>query len=265
MKKVCRLLPSSFSSCHFRSLPDVAESSITITKSSSQNINVNSFKKPTPLLTRRHSSDPPPVSTPVKKMEMGKLGSTGGVVCANHSSSSHSHSGLFTSSDDKTRDDFDFSLSSNSGDSFRLKTCSRRPRQDQMKSIDEVGPETRKIKKTSLPEHEERVGSDHAFTQLYYQNSRRRSSKSSHVRRRKVMKKELGGPMIGESYAVEKSSSDPGGDFRASMVEMIVEKQLFGSEDLERLLLCFLSLNAVSYHGIIYHVFSEICQTLFAN
>lgn len=71
--------------------------------------------------------------------------------------------------------------------------------------------------------------------------------------------------MIGESYAVEKKSNDPGGDFRASMVEMILQKQIFAAEDLERLLHCFLSLNSVKYHGIIFHVFSEICQTLFSN
>lgn len=71
--------------------------------------------------------------------------------------------------------------------------------------------------------------------------------------------------MVGDSYAVEKRSRDPRGDFRASMVEMVVEKRIFAAEDLERLLRCFLSLNSTSYHGMIFDVFSEICQTLFTN
>ncbi|XP_052175421.1 uncharacterized protein LOC127790164 [Diospyros lotus] len=42
-----------------------------------------------------------------------------------------------------------------------------------------------------------------------------------------------------ESYAVVKNSPDPYSDFRESMVEMIVEKEMYGAEDLERLLQCF--------------------------
>ncbi|XP_060210425.1 transcription repressor OFP4-like [Lycium barbarum] len=68
---------------------------------------------------------------------------------------------------------------------------------------------------------------------------------------------------IEESIAVEKSTSDPYSDFRTSMVEMIVEKQIFGLKDLQRLLHCFLSLNSPSFHKIIFEVFSEICETLF--
>ncbi|XP_059318667.1 transcription repressor OFP5-like [Lycium ferocissimum] len=68
---------------------------------------------------------------------------------------------------------------------------------------------------------------------------------------------------IEESIAVEKSTSDPYSDFRTSMVEMIVEKQIFGLKDLQRLLHGFLSLNSPSFHKIIFEVFSEICETLF--
>nr|XP_016470866.1 PREDICTED: transcription repressor OFP4-like [Nicotiana tabacum] len=68
-----------------------------------------------------------------------------------------------------------------------------------------------------------------------------------------------------ESIAVEKNTSDPYNDFRTSMVEMIVEKQIFGVEDLQRLLHCFLQLNSPSFHKIIFGVFSEICETLFTN
>ncbi|KAG5591930.1 hypothetical protein H5410_042444 [Solanum commersonii] len=68
---------------------------------------------------------------------------------------------------------------------------------------------------------------------------------------------------IEESIAVEKNTNDPYNDFRTSMLEMIVEKQIFGHKDLQRLLHCFLSLNSPSFHKIIFEVFSEICETLF--
>ncbi|KAA8521783.1 hypothetical protein F0562_012456 [Nyssa sinensis] len=54
-----------------------------------------------------------------------------------------------------------------------------------------------------------------------------------------------------ESYAMEKTSTDPHSDFRTSMLEMIVEKQIFGAEDLERLLQRFLSLNSSYHHKVI--------------
>ncbi|KAK6782636.1 hypothetical protein RDI58_020432 [Solanum bulbocastanum] len=68
---------------------------------------------------------------------------------------------------------------------------------------------------------------------------------------------------IEESIAVEKNTNDPYNDFRTSMLEMIVEKQIFGFNDLQKLLHCFLSLNSLSFHKIIFEVFSEICETLF--
>ncbi|KAK9102660.1 hypothetical protein Sjap_019914 [Stephania japonica] len=68
---------------------------------------------------------------------------------------------------------------------------------------------------------------------------------------------------VEESVAVVKRSSDPKGDFRDSMVEMIVEKQLFGSKDLEELLQCFLYLNPAYHHKVIVEVFWEIWEALF--
>ncbi|CAL1414420.1 unnamed protein product [Linum trigynum] len=75
-------------------------------------------------------------------------------------------------------------------------------------------------------------------------------------------------PMNGKvkgSFAVVKSSSDPYNDFRSSMVEMIIEKQIFGAKDLEQLLQCFLSLNAGHHHRIIVEVFTEIWEALFST
>ncbi|KDP33671.1 hypothetical protein JCGZ_07242 [Jatropha curcas] len=70
---------------------------------------------------------------------------------------------------------------------------------------------------------------------------------------------------VKDSFAVVKSSSDPYNDFRTSMVEMIVEKQIFAAKDLEQLLQCFLSLNSDHHHRIIVEVFTEIWEALFSN
>ncbi|OMP03428.1 hypothetical protein CCACVL1_02420 [Corchorus capsularis] len=70
---------------------------------------------------------------------------------------------------------------------------------------------------------------------------------------------------VKDSFAVVKSSSDPYNDFRTSMVEMIVERQIFAAQDLEQLLQCFLSLNSHHHHNIIVEVFTEIWETLFSN
>ncbi|KAK9148834.1 hypothetical protein Scep_007591 [Stephania cephalantha] len=71
------------------------------------------------------------------------------------------------------------------------------------------------------------------------------------------------GKVEDESFAVVKRSSDPKSDFRNSMMEMIVEKQLFGSKDLEELLQCFLYLNPAYHHRVIVEVFWEIWEALF--
>ncbi|XP_039036574.1 transcription repressor OFP8-like [Hibiscus syriacus] len=70
---------------------------------------------------------------------------------------------------------------------------------------------------------------------------------------------------VKDSFAVVKRSSNPYNDFRTSMVEMIVERQMFGAEDLEQLLQCFLSLNSHHHHRIIIEVFTQIWETLFCN
>ncbi|CAD5184333.1 transcription repressor OFP1-like [Musa acuminata AAA Group] len=61
-----------------------------------------------------------------------------------------------------------------------------------------------------------------------------------------------------ESFAVVKSSSDPGRDFRDSMVEMIVENNIRASKDLEELLACYLLLNSNEYHDVIVKAFEQI-------
>ncbi|KAK8556093.1 hypothetical protein V6N13_070162 [Hibiscus sabdariffa] len=60
------------------------------------------------------------------------------------------------------------------------------------------------------------------------------------------------------SLAVVKSSLDPQRDFRESMVEMIMEKNIRASKDMEDLLACYLSLNSNEYHDVIVKVFKQI-------
>ncbi|XP_020585682.1 transcription repressor OFP8-like [Phalaenopsis equestris] len=67
-----------------------------------------------------------------------------------------------------------------------------------------------------------------------------------------------------EGFPVLKKSSDPYSDFRSSMVEMIVERQIFGARELERLLHSYLSLNAPEIHSAIFRAFADIAQVLFS-
>ncbi|KAB1222633.1 hypothetical protein CJ030_MR2G010230 [Morella rubra] len=60
------------------------------------------------------------------------------------------------------------------------------------------------------------------------------------------------------SIAVEKDSTDPYQDFRHSMLQMILEKQIYSKEDLQELLSWFLKLNSPSQHEVICKAFREI-------
>ncbi|XP_051223127.1 transcription repressor OFP1 [Lolium perenne] len=60
------------------------------------------------------------------------------------------------------------------------------------------------------------------------------------------------------SFAVVVASTDPHRDFWESMVEMIVENDMRGSEALGDLLECYLSLNSREHHGVITEVFRGI-------
>ncbi|KAL5729258.1 hypothetical protein ACHQM5_002233 [Ranunculus cassubicifolius] len=103
--------------------------------------------------------------------------------------------------------------------------------------------------------------------------ARRRRNQRSSRRRRATKKKivpELGfcplvsKDMVEESVAIVKRSTNPYDDFRTSMVEMIIEKQIFSAKDLEKLLQCFLSLNSPHHHRIIVEVFTEVWEALFS-
>ncbi|KAF5766665.1 putative transcription factor OFP family [Helianthus annuus] len=70
------------------------------------------------------------------------------------------------------------------------------------------------------------------------------------------------GWLAGDSLAVEKDSSDPYVDFKESMLQMIMEKEIYGEDDLRELLNCFLQLNSPHYHPIIIGAFTEIWNNL---
>ncbi|KAJ7976192.1 Transcription repressor OFP6 [Quillaja saponaria] len=67
-----------------------------------------------------------------------------------------------------------------------------------------------------------------------------------------------------ESVAVEKDSDDPYLDFRHSMLQMILENQIYCKDDLRDLLNCFLQLNSPYHHGIIVRAFTEIWNGVFS-
>ncbi|EXC07280.1 hypothetical protein L484_021187 [Morus notabilis] len=88
----------------------------------------------------------------------------------------------------------------------------------------------------------------------------RRTSETASRRER-----EPEGKKVRESFAVVKKSEDPYEDFKRSMLEMIMGKQMFEASDLEELLQCFLTLNSRQYHGVIVEAFSEIWEILFSD
>ncbi|KAK4710956.1 hypothetical protein R3W88_005469 [Solanum pinnatisectum] len=61
-----------------------------------------------------------------------------------------------------------------------------------------------------------------------------------------------------DSYAIMKCSFDPFSDFRDSMIEMITQRGIKSSEELEELLACYLTLNCDEYHDIIIKVFRQV-------
>ncbi|KAK7284807.1 hypothetical protein RJT34_19560 [Clitoria ternatea] len=67
-----------------------------------------------------------------------------------------------------------------------------------------------------------------------------------------------------EGVAVEKDSDDPYLDFRHSMLQMILENEIYSKEDLRELLNCFLQLNAPYHHGVIVRAFTEIWNGVFS-
>ncbi|TKV95244.1 hypothetical protein SEVIR_9G349400v4 [Setaria viridis] len=74
-----------------------------------------------------------------------------------------------------------------------------------------------------------------------------------------------GSGRVEESVAVVKESADPLADFRRSMLQMIVEKEIVGGAELRELLHRFLSLNSPHHHHLILRAFAEIWEEVFAG
>ncbi|KAK7244848.1 hypothetical protein RIF29_39676 [Crotalaria pallida] len=67
-----------------------------------------------------------------------------------------------------------------------------------------------------------------------------------------------------EGVAVEKDSDDPYLDFRHSMLQMILENEIYSKDELRELLNCFLQLNSPYHHGAIVRAFTEIWNGVFS-
>ncbi|XP_074584091.1 uncharacterized protein LOC141840096 [Curcuma longa] len=76
-------------------------------------------------------------------------------------------------------------------------------------------------------------------------------------RRRRPKSKEEG-RAARESVAVVKETSEPYYEFKESMVQMIVEKEMYGWDDLNDLLHRFLSLNSPRHHHLILRAFADL-------
>lgn len=68
--------------------------------------------------------------------------------------------------------------------------------------------------------------------------------------------------IVSDSIALVKISHNPYEDFRESMYEMITEKDLEESLDMEELLYSYLSLNSPEHHQLIEEVFSDVWSAI---
>ncbi|XP_031122856.1 transcription repressor OFP7-like [Ipomoea triloba] len=239
--KVSRfLLPSSFScSCHAKNISDVVENSRNLHESAPPK-NANKNKKAafllglSPAAINQGRRCPPvtPISVVDSHLEVSNNSSNGGWFSSEEAEQ------------EEEDDDTFFSLSSRC---FTLHPKTPRRRLDDLSSsASDKEPETAK---TDLQ------------VEFDYYYRRRRTSRAGRKKRKGKMRSEMGY----YDAIIEKSTTDPYNDFRTSMVEMIVANQIFGAQDLQRLLHCFLSFNSSYFHRIIVEVFSEIIQTLFSQ
>ncbi|XP_022965903.1 transcription repressor OFP8-like [Cucurbita maxima] len=98
---------------------------------------------------------------------------------------------------------------------------------------------------------------------LFSSRSLTSNSSVSRLRRRRHSRRRSEKKVKDGFFAVVENSSDPYKDFKASMAEMVIEREIFGGKELEELLLCFISLNSRHYHRIIFEVYWEIKEALF--
>ncbi|XP_020573335.1 transcription repressor OFP8-like [Phalaenopsis equestris] len=70
---------------------------------------------------------------------------------------------------------------------------------------------------------------------------------------------------VEDSVAIVKETENPLRDFRISMLQMIVEKEIVGMVELRELLQRFLSVNSPRHHDVILLAFSEIWAEVFSD
>ncbi|XP_062208673.1 transcription repressor OFP8-like [Phragmites australis] len=93
------------------------------------------------------------------------------------------------------------------------------------------------------------------------QETRRRRRQQRRRRRRGAARhddEEQYGRVAMESVPVAVDSAEPYEDFRESMVQMVVEKEIYAWDDLNDLLHQFLSLNSPRHHPLILHAFADL-------
>ncbi|KAK4286320.1 hypothetical protein QN277_002890 [Acacia crassicarpa] len=62
------------------------------------------------------------------------------------------------------------------------------------------------------------------------------------------------------SIAVEMKSENPYNDFKQSILQMIIDRDIYSTTDLRELLQCFLQLNLPCHHQLILKAFNQICR-----
>uniref|UniRef100_A0A0A9F2R8 Transcription repressor n=1 Tax=Arundo donax TaxID=35708 RepID=A0A0A9F2R8_ARUDO len=87
---------------------------------------------------------------------------------------------------------------------------------------------------------------------------KRRRRKRASAARHDDDEEEQYGRVALESVPVAVDSAEPYEDFRESMVQMVVEKEIYAWDDLNDLLHQFLSLNSPRHHSLILHAFADL-------
>ncbi|OMO56865.1 hypothetical protein CCACVL1_26201 [Corchorus capsularis] len=204
---------------------------------------------------------PPPPNTEKKKRRYKRKKTTSKM----RNSTSSADSGLFSSESFDEYDIKDEETETLVSSSRSFSTDSSSEFNSNLETICETMPTRHRKKKKSkrVKKARRNILKDHRNVRLSSSENESPARLSSFFQKMIPCTVEYG--KVRESFAVVKKSEDPYEDFKRSMMEMILEKQMFEDKDLEQLLHCFLSLNARHHHGVIVQAFSEIWEALFSR
>ncbi|XP_015073195.1 transcription repressor OFP7-like [Solanum pennellii] len=174
--------------------------------------------------------------------------------------SDHDNNNMRRGESRKSRLNMSFSSVDSGWFSFNSECCDEKPNDETESFI-------------SSPSFESSFDVDHGIDPLSGIRRKKNNNNTKVRRLRRYLSNSLKDSMmpcmadgkVNESFAIVKRSVDPYDDFKNSMKEMIMEKEMFEAEDLEQLLLCFLSLNSRHHHAIIVEAFTEIWEELFGK